>query len=125
MRKLLVFVASVTAAAAACADITAADHAPFHVTLTPVVGSVACFTADPEPASVPQDKGIAFINKSSVSITIMLVGEGGDNDVPLVSVAANDTSGAVKFSEAGLRQYYSQACGSGTANRHTLAVTIN
>ena len=123
MRNLLVF--GLLVLAGSCADITAADHAPVHVTLTPITGSVACFTADPEPASVPQDKGLAFINKSTASITIMLVGEEGDADVPLVSVAPGDTSGAVKFSKAGLRQYYSQACGSGTANRHTLAVTIN
>jgi hypothetical protein len=123
MRQLLVFSAIVVAAA--CAEITAADHAPVHVTLTPITGSVACFTADPEPASVPMDKGIAFINHSTASITIMLVGEGNDADVPLVSVAPGDTSGAVKFNNAGLRQYYSQACGSGTANRHTLAITIN
>ena len=111
--------------AIACADITATDHAPVHVTLTPITGSTACFSADPEPASVPQDKGLAFINKSAASITIMLVGEDGDADVPLVTVAANDTSGAIKFAKAGLRQYYSQACGSGTTNRHTLAITIN
>jgi len=43
----------------------------------------------------------------------------------LVTVAPGDTSGAVKFTSAGLRQYYSQACGSGTAERHTLAVTVN
>ena len=55
----------------------------------------------------------------------MLVGKDDEADVPLVSVAPNDTSGAVKFSEAGLREYYSQACGSGVGNRHTLAVTIN
>ena len=123
MRTLLLFGA--IALVLSCADITATDHAPVHVTLTPVVGSTACFTADPEPASVPQDQGLAFINKSSASITIMLVGEDGDADVPLVTVAGNDTSGAIKFAKAGLRQYYSQACGSGTANRHTLAITIN
>ena len=123
MRKLIL--SGLVVLAIACAEITATDHAPVLVTLTPVTGSVACFTADPEPASVPQDKGIAFINKSTASITIMLVGENGDADVPLVSVAPNDTSGAVKFSTAAVRQYYSQACGSGTANRHTLAITIN
>jgi hypothetical protein len=123
MRTLLI--SGLVVLAIACADVTGTDHAPVHVTLTPLVGSAACFTADPEPASVPQDKGIAFINKSTVSITIMLVGEGGEADVPLVSVAPDDTSSAVKFSSAGLREYYSQACGSGTANRHTLAVTVN
>ena len=125
MRTLLLSGLVVLAIAIACADVTGTDHAPVHVTLNPITGSAACFTADPEPASVPQDKGIAFINKSTVSLTIMLVGEDGDADVPLVSVAAGDTSSAVKFSNAGLRQYYSQACGSGTANLHTLAVTVN
>jgi hypothetical protein len=61
------------------------------------------------------------VNKSSVALTIVLV----EDDLPLVTVAPGDTSGAVKFTSAGLRQYYSQACGSGTAERHTLAVTVN
>jgi hypothetical protein len=48
-----------------------------------------------------------------------------EDHLPLVSVAPSDTSGAVKFGSAGLRLYYSQACGSGTGELHTLAVTVN
>ena len=121
-----VLVAALMMAAASCHEITAADSAPVQVTLTPKPGSAACFVANPEPASVKVDQGIAFVNNSSMSITIMLIDEGDNgDDLPLLSVAPNDTSSAVKFRSAGLHQYYSQACGSGTAERHTLAVTVN
>lgn len=107
--------------AMACYEVTAADASPVKVTLTPKAGSAACVTADPEPASVRVKQGISFVNQSSVAITIVLA----DDDLPLVTVQPGATSGAVKFSSAGLRQYYSQACGSGVAERHTLAVTVN
>jgi hypothetical protein len=123
MRKLLAV--SGLLVVGSCAEVTAADSAPVQVVLTPVNGSAACVTANPEPASVRVNQGIAFVNNSSIQITIVLVEEGNDEDVPLVSVAAGSTSGAVKFSSAGLREYYSQACGSGLGVRHTLAVTIN
>lgn len=108
-------------AAASCKDITAADHARIHVTLTPKVGSAACVVADPEPAAVKANQGISFINKSSVQLTLVLK----QDNLPLVAVAAGDTSNAVKFSEPGIYQYYSQGCGSGTTELHTLSVTIN
>ena len=123
MRNLLGVSAIVLAVA--CAEVTAADSAPIHVILTPLNGSAACITADPEPASVRVRQGIAFVNRSSVRITIVLVKEGTEDDVPLTSVAPGDTSGAVKFTEAGVREYYSQVCGSGPGVRHTLSVTIN
>src|SRR5687768_12825080 len=47
MRQLLLF--GLVVLGLACADVTGTDHAPVHVTLTPIVGSAACFTADPEP----------------------------------------------------------------------------
>jgi hypothetical protein len=106
---------------ASCQDITAAEAAPVKVVLTPKPGSAACVIANPEPASVRVKQGISFVNHSTVHITIVLL----EDNLPLVSVAPNDTSGAVKFSSAGLRQYYSQACGSGIAEQHTLAVTVN
>ena len=114
-------VAALLIAAVSCQEVTAADIAPVRVKLTPKPGSAACVIADPEPASVRVKQGISFVNHSSVAVTIVLV----EDDLPLLTVAPGDTSGAVKFTSAGLRQYYSQACGSGTAERHTLAVTIN
>lgn len=114
-------IAATLIAVASCRDVTAADVAPVRVSLTPNPGSAACVIADPEPASVRVKQGISFVNHSSAPLTIVLV----EDDLPLVTVAPGDTSGAVKFTTAGLRQYYSQACGSGTAERHTLAVTVN
>jgi hypothetical protein len=108
-------------AATSCQDVTAADYAHVQVILIPKPGSAACVIATPEPASVRVNQGIAFVNKSSVPLTIVLL----DDHLPLVSVAPNDTSRAAEFSDAGLRQYYSQACGSGTGELHTLAVTVN
>ena len=108
-------------AATSCQDITAADGAGVFVTLTPKSASAACVIAEPEPASVREDQGLSFVNHSTVQITIVLI----DDNLPLVSVAPGDTSGAVKFRDAGLRQYYSQGCGSGLGELHMLAVTIN
>jgi hypothetical protein len=104
-----------------CSDITAADEARVMVTLTPKAGSLACVIADPEPAAVKADRGISFVNKSTVHLTIVLV----KDNLPLVSVAPGDTSGAVKFNEPGIHQYYSQGCGAGTTELHTLSVTVN
>jgi hypothetical protein len=104
-----------------CRDVTAADFAPVQIVLTPKPGSAACVVATPEPASVRVKQGISFVNKSSVHITIVLV----DDHLPLLSVAPSDTSSAVKFHSPGLREYYSQACGSGLGERHMLAVTVN
>jgi hypothetical protein len=104
-----------------CEDITAADGARVNVTLTPKAGSAACVIANPEPAAVKVDQGISFVNKSSVHLTIVLL----NDNLPLVSVAPGDTSGAVKFRDPGIHQYYSQGCGSGTSELHTLSVTVN
>ena len=106
---------------AACKDITAASNASVFVTLSPKAGSAACVIADPEPAAVKEKQGISFINRSSVQLTLVL----RQNNVPLVSVAPNDTSNAVKYSEPGVYPYYSQGCGSTTTELHTLSVTIN
>jgi plastocyanin len=119
LRRLALAALAITTAS--CKDVTAADHARVHVTLTPKVGSAACVVADPEPAAVKADRGISFVNKSSVPLTIVL----RKDNLPLVSVAPNDTSNAVKFSEPGIYHYYSQGCGSGVAELHTLSVTIN
>ena len=108
-------------ATVSCDDVTAAEAARVNVLLTPRIGSAACVTADPEPAAVKVKQGISFVNKSSVHLTIVLL----EDHLPLVSVAPGDTSGAVKFSDAGIHQYYSQGCGSGNAELHTLAVTVN
>ncbi|HMC55177.1 MAG TPA: hypothetical protein VKH19_08415 [Gemmatimonadaceae bacterium] len=108
-------------AAGSCAEVTAADYAPVTVTLTAKAASAACVFADPEPASVRQDQGIAFANKSSVQITIVLV----EDDKPLVTVPAGAESGAIKFRNEGIHQYYSLGCGSALSERHTLAVTVN
>jgi hypothetical protein len=121
MSMRLVLLAAVLVATAACEDVTASDTAPVHVILTPKPGSAACLTASPEPASVRVKQGISFVNHSSMPITIVLV----EDNLPLVTVAPSDTSSAVKFGSAGIRQYYSQACGSGTAELHTLTVTVN
>ena len=107
--------------ALSCSDITAAEYAPVRVILTPKPGSAACVIADPEPAAVKMKQGISFVNESTVHLTIVLV----EDDLPLVSVAPGDTSGAVKFNSAGVRQYYSLGCGSALQERHTLSVTIN
>jgi hypothetical protein len=120
-RFLVALSAPLLIAIASCADITAADEARVVVTLTPKAGSLACVTADPEPAAVKADRGISFVNKSSVHLTIVLL----KDNLPLVSVAPGDTSGAVKFNEPGIHQYYSQACGSFTTELHTLSVTVN
>jgi len=120
MLKRLALVALVCATAS-CRDITAADHASVYVTLTPKAGSAACLHADPEPAAVKRHQGISFVNRSSVQVTLVL----REDHVPLVAVAPNDTSNAVKFSEPGIYQYYSQGCGSSTTELHTLSVTIN
>ena len=106
---------------AACKDITAADYARVHITLTPKIGSAACVISDPEPAAVKANRGISFVNKSSIQLTLVLK----QDNLPLVAVAAGDTSSAVKFSEPGVYQYYSQGCGSGSAELHTLSVTVN
>ena len=121
MRHVLPAVAALVLAAVSCSDVTAADFAPVQVVLTPRAGSAACVVASPEPASVRVKQGISFVNKSSEHITIVLE----DDDLPLVSVAPNDTSGAVKFRSPGIYYYYSQACGSSLGNLHTLAVTVN
>ena len=121
MRRLA---AAALIATVSCNEVTAADVAPVHVTLSPKSASAACVIANPEPASVRVKQGISFVNRSTVPVTIVLIEE-GEEDLPLVTVAPSDTSGAVKFSSAGIRQYYSQACGSGTAERHTLAITVN
>ena len=111
------------AAVISCADITAAEGSPIKVVLTPKVGSASCVLANPEPASVKVKQGIAFINNSTMQLTLVLIEDG--EDLPLVSVAPGDTSGAVKFNEEGIRQYYSLGCGSALSERHTLAVTVN
>ena len=121
MRTRIALLALAAVAAASCQDITAADRAGVYVTLTPKTGSAACVYADPEPAAVRVRQGISFVNKSSVQVTIVLRGD----DVPLVAVAPNDTSRAVKFSDAGTYYYYSQGCGSTNTELHTLSVTIN
>jgi hypothetical protein len=120
MKKRLALAALVIATAS-CKDITAADHARVHVTLTPKVGSAACVTADPEPAAVKTKQGISFVNKSSMQLTLVIK----QDNLPLVSVAPGDTSNAVKFSEPGIYQYYSQGCGSSITELHTLSITIN
>jgi hypothetical protein len=121
MRRVIPAVLTLLIAGTSCREVTAADYAPVQVILTAKAGSAACVTATPEPASVRVKQGISFVNQSSVPLKIVLV----DEDLPLVSVAPSDTSGAVKFSSAGIRQYYSQACGSGLGQLHTLAVTVN
>jgi plastocyanin len=120
-RILVALSASLLVAIVACEDITAADGARVNVILTPKVGSAACVIANPEPAAVKVDQGISFVNNSTVHLTIVLV----ENNLPLVSVAPGDTSGAVKFNDPGIHQYYSQGCGSGTSELHTLSVTVN
>ena len=120
-RILVALSASLLVAIVACEDITAADGARVNVILTPKVGSAACVIAEPEPAAVKVDQGISFVNNSTVHLTIVLV----ENNLPLVSVAPGDTSGAVKFNDPGIHQYYSQGCGSGTSELHTLSVTVN
>ena len=124
MPKRVALVAQLAAlliATTSCEDVTAADSASVHVTLSPKAGSAACVIADPEPAAVKANQGISFVNRSSAQITIVLQ----KDHVPLVSVAPNGTSSPVKFSEPGIYQYYSQGCGSSTADLHTLSVTIN
>src|SRR5688572_29248839 len=96
--------AALILATTSCADVTAASYARVHITLTPKIGSAACVIADPEPAAVKAKQGISFVNKSSVQVTIVLK----KDNLPLVAVAPNDTSNAVKFSEPGVYQYYSQ-----------------
>jgi len=115
------FLAVLAIATTSCSEVTAADAARVNVVLTPKVGSAACVTANPEPAAVRVKQGISFVNKSTIHLTIILK----EDDLPLVSVAPGDTSGAVKFREPGVHQYYSQGCGSGTAELHTLSVTVN
>ena len=114
-------IAALVLAATSCRDITAANSASVFITLTPKAGSAACLYADPEPAAVRARQGVSFINKSSVQITLVL----REDHLPLVAVAPNDTSNAVKFSEPGIYQYYSQGCGSINSELHTLSVTIN
>ena len=113
--------AALVIAAASCKDITAADHARVYVTLTPKVGSAACVIADPEPAAVKANQGISFVNRSSIQVTLVLK----QDNLPLVAVAPSDTSNAVKFSDPGIYQYYSQGCGSGSTELHTLSITVN
>ncbi len=108
-------------ATVSCEEVTAADDPSSLVTLLPKSGNAACVFADPEPASVRADRGISFVNETSVWLTIVLV----HDNLPLVSVAPGDTSTAVKFSEPGIHQYYSQGCGSSLGERHTLSVTVN
>ena len=108
-------------AAASCQDITAADVPSVFVTLTPRTVGSACVIADPEPAAVRQDRGVSFVNRGSVQLTLVMK----ENNVPLVAVAPGDSSRAVKFSNPGVYEYYSQGCGSGTTELHTLSVTIN
>lgn len=118
---LLLAAAAAAAGLLACQDITAADTASTIVTLTPKSASAACVVAEPEPAAVRVDRGISFVNRSTVHLTLVLV----EDNVPLVSMAPGDTSRPVKFSKAGVHEYYSQGCGSHTSERHTISVTIN
>ena len=113
--------AALVLVAVSCKDITAADGASVFITLTPKSGSAACLYADPEPAAVRARQGVSFINRSSVQITLVL----REDHLPLVAVAPNDTSNAVKFADPGIYQYYSQGCGSVSSELHTLSVTIN
>lgn len=108
-------------AVASCQEITAADVPSVFVTLTPRTVGSACVVAEPEPAAVRQDRGVSFVNRTSVQLTLVMQ----QNDVPLVAVAPGDTSRAVKFNDPGIYQYYSQGCGSGAGELHTLSVTIN
>lgn len=119
--RLRAALAATLLGALSCHDVTAADYAPVQVVLNPKPGSAACVVATPEPAAVRVKQGIAFVNNSTVHLTIVLV----DDHLPLVSVAPQSTSSAVKFHSPGIREYYSQACGSGVGERHTLAVTVN
>ena len=117
----IAFLALAAVAAASCQDVTAAERAGVYVTLTPKTGSAACVYADPEPAAVRVRQGVSFVNRSSVQVTLVL----RQDNVPLVAVAPNDTSRAVKFADAGVYYYYSQGCGSTNTETHTLSVTIN
>jgi hypothetical protein len=121
MSKRVALVAALLLATAACEDVTAADSASVHVTLSPKAGSAACVVANPEPAAVKAKRGISFVNQSSVQITLVLQ----KDHVPLVSIPPNETSRPVQFSEPGIYQYYSQGCGSSSTELHTLSVTIN
>lgn len=105
----------------ACYDITAADSAAVEVVLSPRIGSAVCVDADPEPASVRVRQGISFTNETAGTVTIVML----EDNLPLVTVEAGETSRPVQFNSAGIRYYYVQACGSGSADRHTLSVTIN
>ena len=118
MLRRMAFVA-LLGAAASCENVTAADIPSVYVRLAPRSASAACVIADPEPAAVRQDRGVSFVNETSVQLTLVLK----DKDVPLVAVAPGDTSRAIKFSDPGIYEYYSQGCGSG--DLHTLSVTIN
>ena len=117
----IALVALAAVAATSCQDITAAERAGVYVTLTPKTGNAACVYADPEPAAVRVKQGISFVNRSSVQVTLVL----RQDNVPLVAVAPNDTSRAVKFADPGVYYYYSQGCGSTNTETHTLSVTIN
>ena len=64
---------------------------------------------------------VLAVLEGPVLLAIVLV----DDDLPLVSVAPGEESGAVKFNSPGVRQYYSLGCGSALQERHTLSVTIN
>ena len=121
MSKRVALVAALLVATTSCEDVTAADSASVHVTLSPKAGSAACVVANPEPAAVKAKQGISFVNHSTTQLTIVLQ----KDHVPLVSIAPNETSRPVKFSEPGIYQYYSQGCGSSSAELHTLSVTIN
>lgn len=120
-RRIRAVFAALPIAAISCQDITAAEYARVHVVLTPKAASASCVLANPEPAAVRVDQGISFVNNSTVHITVVLL----EDNLPLVSVAPGDTSGAVKFNDPGIHQYYSQGCGAGTAELHTLSVTVN
>lgn len=115
------FVLPLLLAAGSCAEITAADASPVQVILTPKAGSAACVVANPEPAAVKAKQGISFVNRSTVQITLVLL----EDDLPLVSVPPNSVSGAIQFRSPGIHEYYSQGCGSGPGERHTLSVTVN
>ena len=118
---LRVLAAALFCATAACVEVTASETAEATVSLKPKAANTVCMRASPDPVSIRANQGVSFANSSSASLTVML----SESNTPLVTVDPGQTSGAIKFSTPGTRQYYIQGCGSASAELHRITVTVN
>ena len=117
-RSLLLLLALV--GVASCESATTEPPAVVIV-LTPSTANANCVVASPDPANIRAGQAVAFRNGTSMSHTILADGI----NTPWTVVGPDETSGSIDFPIASTRKYYVQACGSASANLHSIVVTVN